>query len=83
MDHDSTQPLSVEEAKARLRVAANRASPSAWVRQHPLPALGIALLGGLVAGRLHAQSASGLLLALKLVPPLLLGKTRRKSFGGG
>jgi hypothetical protein len=77
MDHDSTKPLSVEEAKARLRIAANRASPSTWVRRHPLPALGVALLGGLVAGRLHSQSAGGLLLALKLVPSLLLGKTIR------
>jgi hypothetical protein len=79
MDHDSTKPLSVEEAKARLRVAANRASPSAWMRQHPLPAVGIALLAGLATGRLHSQSVGGLLLALKLIPPLLLGKSRWKA----
>ena len=78
MGHDSTGPLSVEEAKARLRVAANRASPSTWVVRHPLPALGVALLGGLLAGRLHAQSDTDLLLALKLLPPLFLGKTRHK-----
>ena len=83
MGHDSTKPLSVDEAKARLRVAANRASPSAWVRRHPLHALGVALLLGVVARRLHSQSVGGLLLALKLVPPLFLGKTRRKSIGGG
>lgn len=82
MDHDSTKSLSVEEAKARLRVAAEQASPSAWVQRHPLSALGVALLGGLVAGRLHSNSDADLLLALKLVPPLLLGKkTRRKSIG--
>jgi hypothetical protein len=74
MDHDSTKPLSVEQAKARLRVAANQASPSAWVRRHPLPALGIALLGGLVAGRLHSRSAEDLSLGLKLLTALYLGK---------
>lgn len=78
MDRDTSKPLSIEEAKARLRVAAQQASPSVWVRRHPLHAMGIALLVGLVAGRLHIQSDSSLLLALKLVPSLLLGKIRRK-----
>jgi hypothetical protein len=70
--------LTTEQAKARLRAAAEQASPSAWVRRHPLHALSIALLGGFVAGRLRAPSAGDLLLAQKLVAPLLLGVARRK-----
>jgi hypothetical protein len=78
MDGNTPRPLTTEEAKARLRAAAEQASPSAWVRRHPLHALTVALLGGLVAGRLRTPHLGGLLLAQKLVAPLLLAAARRK-----
>ena len=78
MDRDTSEPLTPEQAKARLRAAAQQASPSAWVRRHPLHALSAALLGGFIAGRLRPPSAGDLLLAQKLVMPLLLGTDRRK-----
>jgi hypothetical protein len=77
VDRDDSQPMTVAEAKARLRAAAEQVRPSAWVRRHPLDALGIALLGGFVTGHLRAPSAGGLLAAEKLVVPLLVGMVRR------
>jgi hypothetical protein len=78
MGGDTFRPLSTEEAKARLRAAAQEASPTAWVRRHPLPALSVALLGGFLAARLRAPHGDGLLLAQKLVAPLLFEAVRRK-----
>lgn len=78
MDRDTSQPLTTAQAKARLRTAAQQASPSAWVRRHPLHALSVALLGGFIAGRLRPPSAGDLLLAQKLLVPLLLGTHRQK-----
>lgn len=78
MARNSSQPLSVAEAKARLRAAAQQASLSGWVRRHPLPALGIALLGGYASGRLRNPPASGLRLARKIAAPLLLGMVRQR-----
>jgi hypothetical protein len=78
MDSDTPGPLTTEQAKARLRAAAERASPSAWMQRHPLHALGVALAGGFIAGRLQTPYAGGLLLAQKLVYPLLVNASRRK-----
>ena len=44
-------PLTPDEAKARLRLAAHRASPSALVERHPWQALAAALIGGYAAGQ--------------------------------
>jgi hypothetical protein len=78
MGRATTRPLTTEEAKARLRAAAEQASLSTWVQRHPLHALGVALVGGFVAGRLRAPVVGSLLLAQKLVAPVLLGMARRK-----
>jgi len=39
---DPHQPLSVEEAKARLRAVAAEATPAAWVRENPWDAVALA-----------------------------------------
>jgi len=78
VDRDTSKPLNVEEAKARLRVAAAQASPSVWIRHHPLHAMGIALFVGLVTGHLQSTSGNSLLPALKLLSPLFVDKLRRK-----
>jgi len=44
------QPLTVEEAKARLRAVAAEATPAAWVREHPWDAVALAFAAGLLAG---------------------------------
>lgn len=45
------QPLTPAQAKARLRHAARRASPTAWVSRHPLTALATAAAAGFLLAR--------------------------------
>ena len=51
MDRHPPQRLTTAEAKARLRLAAYRASPVGWLRQHPLKAAGSAAAAGFLLGR--------------------------------
>jgi len=53
----ASHPLTTDEAKARLRLAADRASPSALVERHPWQALAAALIGGYAAGQGDSGSA--------------------------
>jgi len=68
MDSDPSKPLSTDEAKARLRDAARRASPSGYVQQYPVQTLGLALVAGLLAGRLRLPGTMALTLAQQLLP---------------
>lgn len=77
MDSDTPHPLTIEQAKARLRAAADEASPGAWLHQHPWAALGIALASGYVVSRMRLPMAASTLLTQKLAP-LLLGAAIRK-----
>jgi len=78
MAGDATRPLSTEEAKAKLRTAVKNATPAAWVRSHPLQALSLAMASGFIAAQLRRPITGNLLLAQKLLLPLLLGATKRK-----
>ncbi|HKJ88889.1 MAG TPA: hypothetical protein VKA48_10315 [Gammaproteobacteria bacterium] len=46
----AASPPSLRQAKERLREAASRAGPAAWVGRHPLEALAAALIGGMITG---------------------------------
>ena len=72
MDGDPDQPLTPEEAKARLREAALRLSPRQWIRQHPLAVLAAALAGGLVIGRVGTVALARALMLRRLTPALLM-----------
>lgn len=50
MDSQETRPLTVAEARERVLLAAERASPREWIRENPLEALAGAFLAGLSAG---------------------------------
>jgi len=50
MDRPEDHPLTPEEAKERLRLAAKRASPAGWVRARPWSAISLAFAAGLLAG---------------------------------
>jgi hypothetical protein len=50
MDRDPPQPLTVPEAKARLRNAADAVGPAAWIQLKPREAVGLALLSGILVG---------------------------------
>ncbi|MBA2483392.1 MAG: hypothetical protein H0V39_03030 [Nitrosomonas sp.] len=57
------KPQTVDEAKQRLRIAATRVDYLDVVRKYPLKSAGIALLSGVLLGRLKKVS----------LPPALLG----------
>lgn len=78
MVRDTSRTLSVEEAKARLRIAVNAATPSAWVAHYPLRAFTLALIGGYLIARLRIPAATGLMLAEKIFVPHLVGSVRRR-----
>ena len=50
MERLANDPLTVTEAKARLRELAGRAGPGVWIRDHPWEALALAFTAGLLAG---------------------------------
>lgn len=78
MAGDTLRPLSTEEAKARLRAAAQQASPSSWVRRHPLPAVAVALVAGFAVARANVPRVGSLLLAQKFLAPLIVEAARRR-----
>jgi len=51
MDRRSDRPLSVEEAKNRLRRTSDEALPSGYVRRHPYAILALAFTAGFLFGR--------------------------------
>ena len=53
MDSDAPQPLSTEEAKARLRAAAQGLSLSAWMGRRTWRVLAVSLAGGFIVGRVR------------------------------
>ena len=54
MAGEPTRPLTPEQAKARLRAAAERASPAGWIHGHPWQAAGMAMLAGFTIARLDS-----------------------------
>lgn len=50
MERQTTQPLNLEEAKARLRAAASRDNMLSWVMRSPQTGVLIAFIIGLAAG---------------------------------
>jgi len=81
MERNQTKPLNCEQAKARLREAAKRASPSGYVYQHPAQSLLIALAAGYFVSHLRIPRAVSINLVEKLLPIIITQsfKSRRKS----
>jgi hypothetical protein len=77
MDRDSSQPISTEEAKARLRAAAQELSLSHWLGRRTWTVLAVALAGGFVVGRLRISVLSRALLMQRVAPLLLAVMLRR------
>jgi hypothetical protein len=50
MDSSTSDQLSVEQAKQRLREISRGMGPAGWIRDNPLDALVIAFSAGLLAG---------------------------------
>jgi len=51
LDRPADHPLSILEAKDRLRSTAAEALPTGYIRRHPYTALGVALATGYFFGR--------------------------------
>ena len=80
MDRDTTQPLSTEEAKARLRAAAQDLTLGHLLGQHTWKFLALSVAGGFVAGRIGITTISRTLLLQRFMPlalALLLNGTKR------
>jgi hypothetical protein len=77
MDRNTSQPLTTEQAKARLRAAAERASPSEWLHRHPWNALALAVAGGFVISRMRLPMAASVL-TTQWLGPMLLGVVARR-----
>ena len=82
MDRDAPQPLTTEEAKARLRVAAQRASPVAWMQQRPWSSLATAAVLGFVVSRLRLPLTRGVIVA-RWFGPMVMGMAVRRLFNKG
>ncbi|WKE65312.1 hypothetical protein PVT67_16855 [Gallaecimonas kandeliae] len=67
----SPHPLTPDEAKARLRQAADQASLGLWVGRHPWPVMAAALVGGFVVGRIGVTALARTPLARRFAPVLL------------
>lgn len=57
MARRTDQPLSVAEAKTRLRRTTEEALPTGYIRRHPCAGLAAAFAAGYVAGRVPGASA--------------------------
>ena len=80
MGSTSQKPLTVAEAKARLRVAAHNVTIGAWAGQVGWPLLGAATVAGFVVARLRLPSLAGSAIVSRTVPILLnMLLTRKKS----
>jgi hypothetical protein len=78
MDRDTTHPLTPEEAKIRLRAAAERVSLINWMSQHKGGVLAAALASGFIAGRSRTSLMAPAMLVRQVVPMLLLALFRKR-----
>jgi hypothetical protein len=84
MANEPLHPLTTDEAKARLREAARRASPVGFIHRFPWQVVSAALIGGVVVGRSHPQSGSSRRWAAQLLVPMAIGglmKLLKKEIG--
>ena len=77
MDRDTSHPLTPEEAKTRLRAAAQQVSLTNWMSRRTWRVLALALAGGFVVGRLRVPVITGSLLQ-RIAPVLLTVLLRRR-----
>ncbi len=77
MGDESLHPLTPEEAKVRLRLAAQHASPSALLNQYPWRVIGVALLVGVVVGKGRLAMGGSRALGIQVFLPMLIGSLLR------
>lgn len=78
MDRNTSRSLTPEEAKARLRAAAQGTSPKVWISQHKWGILAVALAGGFLAGRTRVPIMARAILMQQLTPLLLTALSQKR-----
>jgi hypothetical protein len=81
MDRDTDHPLTPEEAKVRLRAAAQQLRLTIVTGRGGWSVLAAALAGGFIAGRMRLPNMARTLLMRRIAPALLailFGKRRGK-----
>ena len=68
VDRHQIKPLDCEDAKARLRDAARRASPYSYLQNHPSKSLLFALAAGFIAGYFRLPKTLSINFAQQLLP---------------
>ena len=79
MDRDPARPLSIDEAKARLRTAAQDLTLSHVIGRRTWSVLALSVAGGFVAGRIGIAAIGRTLLMQRYMPvvfAMLLGGHR-------
>lgn len=71
MDSATPHPLTPEEAKAKLRAAAQNVSMTNWMSRRRWRLILISLAGGFIAGRLRIPIISSARIMQQIVPALL------------
>ena len=77
MGRNTPQPLTTEQAKDRLRLAARHASPKIWFQHHPWETVVIALASGFVVSRLRMPANTSAMMT-RVLAPLLVGSVVRQ-----
>ncbi|MEJ2552792.1 MAG: hypothetical protein P8164_05795 [Gammaproteobacteria bacterium] len=78
MDRDTLHPISTEEAKARLRAAAQELSLGRWIGKRTWRVLAVSLAGGFIVGRLRLPAMTGAVLMQRVAPLLLTALFSRR-----
>jgi hypothetical protein len=78
MDRDTSHSLTPEEAKARLRAAAQQLSLTDWISERRWSVLAAALASGFIAGRTRAPIMAHAMLVRQVVPMLLLALFQKR-----
>lgn len=79
MDSDTPRPLSPEEAKARLRAAAQGLGLSALIGRRTWRILAVSLIGGFIVGRLRVSELTRAVVMQRVTPLLLTLLLRNRS----
>jgi hypothetical protein len=79
MDSDTPRPLSTEEAKARLRSAAQGLGLSALMGRRTWRVLALSLIGGFIVGRLRFSELTRAVVMQRVTPLLLTVLLRNRN----
>lgn len=66
MGSTKTDPLSIEDAKTQLRLAAKEVGVRAWVKRRPIEALTVSFVAGIVLATSHPLRGSMMRMLIRI-----------------